>query len=319
MFRCRSLHILTDSSPPEDLYPLLLQLHSEALPLLEAFSITQDFYNETDSELFPPFTLRNLFPKGAPQLVSARYQGLGLAVCRPPLPNLTTLFIHNADYLERWNYETFNLFVAEVPRLEYLSVQGDLCKWDYPLNARIDFPSLLALRIRYDDDVDEDLPGLWIYANAPRLETLHIMAGINSDIAGGFPLLLGRIPFPALKSLTLDECHFNDSTFKTLTAIFPSIKHLTCLSLDKPFVKALATCDVWPEIESVRLWGLRENRGLHHGLVQTMLKARIARGKPIQKLVIANNPPTFPSFFLRDYVRVEYMDLPPAWPEWDVP
>lgn len=297
---------------------LLSRLHFEAVPLLESLSITQEFSNETESELFsPPRNLRDLFPKGASQLVSVRYEGLGLAARPPPLPNLTTLFIHKGDYLERWNYKAFKLFVAEVPRLEYLSVQGDPCNGDYPPDARIDFPSLLALRIRPDDVFDEDLSGLWIYAHAPRLKTLHIVYGVNGDIAQGYSMILGRNPFPALKSLTMHGCHFNHSTFKTLTAIFPSIKHLTCLSSDKAFVKALAALDVWPEIESVRLWILRKSRSLHLGRVQTMLEARIARGKPIQKLVVANNPPTFPSFFLRDYVRVECMGPPPAWPEWD--
>ena len=314
MFRCRSLEILSNSSPLEDLYPLLLQLHFEAVPLLESLTIGQVFYNRTRADLSPPSILRHLFPNGAPQLTSARYQGIGMEACRPPLHNLTTLFIHDVDSPERWNYGTFKLFMAEIPRLEYLSVAGDPCNWDYLHNARIDFPSLRALRICYDDS-GEDLPRLWIYANAPRLEILHIVGGKDWDIVRGYTLLLGRNPFPSLKSLMMDGCKFNHGTFKILTATFPSIKHLTYRSSDTLFVKALATSDVWPEIESVALWS--SSRGLRLGLVQTMLKARIACRKPIQKLVVANEPPTFPSFFLRDYVRVECTSPPLTWPEWD--
>ncbi|GLB34395.1 hypothetical protein LshimejAT787_0112790 [Lyophyllum shimeji] len=315
MSRWRFLEIAND----EDLYGTLAFLEDASAPLLEEIEINNEEYDALmDVE---PTPRRTILRGGAPRLKSIDCWGLIPRNFWPPLSGLTMLqFTYLPEEWPSLQYAEFASLVNALPALTHLSVEGEPVS-EYPRDAKLVFPSLLVLRMTGTHGEESDhVPRFWLYATAPLLSTLHLLQYHDSDIQelrnpyGPHPV------FPSLASLITEELDwsermspgFSAEAFETLATAFPSIKHLMVMNEHDPALTMLSVTDRWPDTMLVSLWG-GTNLDMDIFKIQKMLRTRIARGRPIPKLCIANRPPTFPMFFVRNYVALELIKKPVNW------
>lgn len=315
--RCRRLFISANSCPLQSIYPLLERLQWLRVPLLEDIEIQLRDYD--DYSTFEHPALNKIFRFGAPKLTSIRLDGFFPHTHKPPLSGVTTLYLHKPLPESSFSFQTFQNFIAGFTSLTNLSIYGEILE-DYPElfspGSEVILPTVRALRIRADEEF-HSYSSLLHMLTAPMLETLQLEDVIEDDIRWflGSRAEGGPEKFPKLSTLIVQDSPIPLELYDALAVAFPSVKHLTCINHLEPALALLRDTVRWPDISSISLWG-DTNKQVNNFLVRDALHARAEKKRPISRLCIANKPPLFPNFLLREYVHLEYMSSIPSWPAW---
>ncbi|KAG6916464.1 hypothetical protein DXG01_006731 [Tephrocybe rancida] len=313
--RCRSLNLVAKLNPLKTIYPTLRHLAFYSMPFLERLSVDFKHYRGPE-DMIPPLPL-TILSGGAPRLSSLHLTGCALHTHLPPLTGLTTLHIHGLIPETLWTYATFSEFLGRLTSLERLSLHGEPIVDDneYERDHKIRLPALRELRLRCDDYEDQ-FPSLLVNVIAPSLETLHLFSCNSYDIHGFDEAYSSGPAFPSLNHLILEAPEFNAKSLRKLARILPSVKQLTCIGQLKPAYRALRAPSLWPNLQTVRFWS-HLNSDMDIMRLRSLVLRWISCNRPIPSLCVANKPPSFPNWLLRDLVpSFKLMDCPAPWPEW---
>ena len=242
--RWRRLSIITRYEPVGEIYALLHSVHT---PRLEHLSL--NIGRPAREGVQSPRTqflciLPTVLLSDAPSLSFVRLAGLALGRLHPPICKVTTLHLDGwtRHYLTQQQFKTI---FDSAPAIVNLSL-NQLCVYHPrdPLEvvSSVRLPDLRYLRIRGPCSLSYRLLSL---LEIPRLYALSLH---DVDIFDSNPL-------PAVQSLTLDSCAFEEAQIRKLIRSFPSI---TSLSIDEslPDIFDLlgpnsTSSKAWPQLETI--------------------------------------------------------------------
>ena len=301
--RWRRLSIITRYEPVEDIYTLL---HSAHTPHLEHLSLNIGI-PPREGVLSPRQQYSCILPtillSGAPSLSFVRLAGLALGNLHPPISKVTTLHLDGwtRHYLTQQQFKTvFDSAPAIINlSLNQLSVHHPRDPLEVISSVRL--PELRYLRIR--GPCSRLLSLL-------DISQLHALSLHNVDIFYSDTL-------PAVQSLTLDSCAFDEPEIKNLIRSFPSI---TSLSIDESVPDIFDLLDpaskAWPQLQTI---SVRELQWSDISQLCTMILNRMDSEKPLKQVRLDRRSRTALRTkqrldWLQKLVQVDNCDLVETWP-----
>ena len=304
--RWRRLSIITRYEPVDDIYTLL---HSAHTPHLEHLSLNIGIppregvlsLRKQYSHILPTVLL-----SGAPSLSFVRLAGLALGNLHPPISKVTTL------HLDGWtrHYLTQQQFMTvfdSAPAIINLSL-NQLCvhhpRDPLEVTSSVRLPDLRYLRIRGPCSPLHRLLSLL------DISQLHALSLHNVDIFDSNTL-------PAVQSLTLESCAFDEPEIKNLIRSFPSI---TSLSIDESVPDIFELLDpaskAWPQLQTI---SVRELQWSDISQLCTMIFNRMVSDKPLKQVCLDRRSRTALRTkqrldWLQKLVQVDNCDLVETWP-----
>ena len=304
--RWRRLSIITRYEPVDDIYTLL---HSAPTPHLEHLSLNIGIppregvlsLRKQYSHMLPTILLT-----GALLLSFVRLAGLALGNLHPPTSKVTTLHLDGwtRHYLTQQQFKT--LFDS-APAIINLSL-NQLCvhhpRDPLEMASSVRLPDLRYLRIR------GPCSPLYRLLSLLDISQLHALTLHNVDVFDSKTL-------PAVQSLTLDSCAFDEPEIKNLIRSFPSI---TSLSIDESVPDIFNLLDpaskAWPRLQTI---SVRELQWSDISQLCTMILNRMVSDKPLKQVRLDRRSRTALRTkqrldSLQKLVQVDSCDLIETWP-----
>ncbi|KAJ7491939.1 hypothetical protein FB451DRAFT_512062 [Mycena latifolia] len=214
--------------------PIVSRLYDTLAPSLEHLSLC---INDVDSENLKSIRradFEQILTKGCPRLNVLRLRGLSMHFFRPPLTNITTLYLEQTRGLFI-GYERFKHLLTASPALANLSIHDTIIdEWEeaWPHNSVscIHVPNLVSLRISIPGTLQHIFSDILISIDAPRLESLVLKEVGEVHLDRFFRLPDVERKFPALRALTFYEFDYQSvERLAMMCAALPSITDFTCL------------------------------------------------------------------------------------------
>ncbi|KAJ7696466.1 hypothetical protein B0H17DRAFT_1053334 [Mycena rosella] len=214
--------------------PVVSRLYDALAPSLEHLCLC---INDVDSENLKAIRrtdFEQILTKGCPRLTVLRLRGLSMHFFRPPLANITTLYLEQTRGLFI-GYQRFTHLLTASPALAHLSIHDTIIdEWEeaWPANSVscIPVPNLVSLRISIPGTLQHVFSGILISIHAPRLASLVLKEAGEVHLDRFFQLPDAALKFPALRALTF--CDFDYQSVERLAmmcAAFPGVTEFTCL------------------------------------------------------------------------------------------
>ncbi|TFK44247.1 hypothetical protein BDQ12DRAFT_672646 [Crucibulum laeve] len=206
--------------------PLIKRLCDREVPALEHLSICVDEIESADRSIVDgSSTQPHIFTRGAPKLSFVRLRGVGMHFFRPPLTSVITLHLDQTRPISM-PYPRLREILTASPRLEYLSIYGDIIEQDSWAGEQspVDLPALKSLRICGVGG--KVYSGLLLAINAPLLESLILKAVLEHDI-DRFLESADVTRFPRMQALTFCDFDLSSFAYKNIFRAFPAITTFT--------------------------------------------------------------------------------------------
>ncbi|KAJ7251334.1 hypothetical protein C8J57DRAFT_672813 [Mycena rebaudengoi] len=211
--------------------PVVSRLYDVFAPSLEHLCLC---INDMDSENLKSIrraAFEQILTQGCPRLSVLRLRGLSMHFFRPPLTNITTLYLEQTRGLFIGFHRFSNLLTAS-PSLAHLSIHDSIIDdmvETWPFDCHIATPNLVSLRI--------SLPGvrpmfseILMSLIAPKLQSLVLKEVGEAHLDRFFAVPDCASKFPALRSLTFFDFDYqSDTRIAKLCIALPSITEFTCI------------------------------------------------------------------------------------------
>jgi hypothetical protein len=254
--------------------------------------------------------VNGIFTGGTPLLTSVELQGDGGVRVRPPCGAVTTLTLGNVNTSRKWNAIHFHAFLAAMPRLTSLYIDGEIIgSWRDP--EPVMMPSLMSLDINFGHSNYLFVACIITTLKAPNLESLTLR---GVDLLYLAAILESR--YPALQSLHFYNVFIDYSAkcFATVLTMLPSVTHLSLIGGDVHEASGILANNIYgadillPELNSLRFEPLDDKADSIYDLISH----RLTYGKPITRLQSSSFDAISPKHhvWLRERLELEEFPLP---------
>ncbi|KAJ7504207.1 hypothetical protein B0H11DRAFT_507557 [Mycena galericulata] len=250
--------------------PVVSRLYDVHAPGLEHLSLC---INDIDSENLKSVRradLAQILTGGSPRLSVLRLRGVSMHFFRPPLANITTLYLEQTRGLFI-GYHRFKNILAASPALAHLSIHDTIIdEWEeeWPLDSVSSIPvlNLVSLRVSIPGTLQHVFSDILISISAPRLESLVLKEVAEVHLDRFFQLPGVSRKFPSLRSLTFCDFDYrSEGRLALLCAALPSITEFTCIHTaayapkilemmagrSNAYVPGSPTGDPWPRLRTL--------------------------------------------------------------------
>ncbi|KAJ7091497.1 hypothetical protein B0H15DRAFT_239647 [Mycena belliarum] len=214
--------------------PIVSRLYDALAPSLEHLSLCINDVDSVSLRSIRRADFEQILTKGCPRLSVLRLRGLSMHFFRPPLANITTLYLEQTRGIFI-GYDRFKHLLTASPALAHLSIHDTIIDededmWPPDSFGCIPVPNLVSLRISIPGTLQHIFSDILISISAPRLESLVLKEVGEAHLDRFFDLPDAASKFPALRALTF--CDFDYHSVERLAkmcAALPSIRDFTCL------------------------------------------------------------------------------------------
>ncbi|KAF7356428.1 F-box domain-containing protein [Mycena venus] len=207
--------------------PVVSRLYDTCAPSLEHLGLC---IHDIDSENLASVRrtdFEQILTQGCPRLTVLRLRGLSMHFFRPPLSNVTTLYLEQTRGLFL-GYQCFKNLLTAAPALAHLSIHDTIIdEWEdsWPVDSvdDIPLPNLVALRLSIPGTLQHIFSDILISISAPRLISLVLKEVGQIHLDRFLQLPAASTKFPVLSSLTF--CDFDYQSAERLAlmcAAFPN-------------------------------------------------------------------------------------------------
>jgi hypothetical protein len=214
--------------------PVVSRLYDTAAPSLEQLGLCIHDVDSENLQRVRRGDFEQILTQGCPRLTVLRLRGLSMHFFRPPLTNITTLYLEQTRGLFM-GYECFKHFLTAAPALAHLSIHDAIIDegadfWPGNSVDCIPLPNLVSLRISIPGTLQHIFSDILISISAPELQSLVLKEVGQIHLDRFLQLPSASSKFPALRSLTF--CDFDYQSPERLAlmcAALPSITEFTCI------------------------------------------------------------------------------------------
>ncbi|KAJ7180833.1 hypothetical protein C8R46DRAFT_594102 [Mycena filopes] len=215
--------------------PVVSRLYDASAPLLEHLNLCVDDVDSESLKSVRRADSEQILTHGCPRLTVLRLRGLSMHFFRPPITNITTLYLEQTRGLFI-GYAGFKDLLVGAPALAHLSVFDTIIdegvdSWPDDSVSCIPMPNLISLRISIPGTLQHIFSDILISISAPRLEYL-VLRDVGETHLDKFLRLPGAArKFPALHSLTFLEFDYRTpERLAEMCGALPGITEFTCVS-----------------------------------------------------------------------------------------
>ncbi|KAJ7759038.1 hypothetical protein B0H16DRAFT_629268 [Mycena metata] len=215
--------------------PVISRLYDASAPLLEQLGLCVDDVDSENLKSVRRADSEQILTQGCPRLTVLRLRGLSMHFFRPPIPNITTLYLEQTRGLFI-GYEGFKDLLTAAPALAHLSIFDAIIDegadtWPTDSVSCIPVPNLISLRLSIPGTLQHVFSDILISISAPRLEYL-VLRDVGETHLDKFWQLPGVAhKFPALHSLTFLEFDIRETDrLVMICGALPGITEFTCAS-----------------------------------------------------------------------------------------
>ncbi|KAJ7931681.1 hypothetical protein B0H13DRAFT_830867 [Mycena leptocephala] len=156
--------------------PVVSRLYDVSAPLLEHLGLCIDDIDSENLKAVRRADFEQILTHGCPRLTVLRLRGLSMHFFRPPLTNITTLYLEQTRGLFI-GYDRFKHLVTAAPALAHLSIADtiiDEAEDSWPLDSVscIPLPNLVSLRLSIPGTLQHIFSDILISISAPQLKSL---------------------------------------------------------------------------------------------------------------------------------------------------
>jgi hypothetical protein len=281
--------------------PVVSRLYDVSAPLLEHLGLCIDDIDSENLKAVRRADFEQILTHGCPRLTVLRLRGLSMHFFRPPLTNITTLYLEQTRGLFI-GYDRFKHLVTAAPALAHLSIADtiiDEAEDSWPLDSVscIPLPNLVSLRLSIPGTLQHIFSDILISISAPQLKSLVLkeVGQTHLDRFLAFPGVSNK--FPSLRSLMFYDFDYQSvERLALMCAALPSIREFTCIHTttypatilvlmtgqSTASVTGSPTGDPWPDLHT-----LSTNFDLDDlELIKIAVERRQSIGRPLRLLRI---------------------------------